>query len=124
MFGRITILVFPWLHGSLWHPKRLSAAFFRRIKQFGINVSFHGLRHSYASILLRAGTPLKVASEALGHCSVAITAELYTHVLGELQRDAADRLCSVFDAASRKKSARHLALLASFVLKAEHERYT
>jgi integrase len=85
-------LVFPWLDGTPWHPKRFSAAFFRRMKQLGVNVSFHGLRHSYASILLRAGTPLKVASEALGHSSVAITADLYTHVLGELQREAADRL--------------------------------
>lgn len=50
-------LVFPWLDGTPWHPKRFSAAFFRRMKQLRVNVSFHGLRHSYASILLRAGTP-------------------------------------------------------------------
>ena len=74
--------------------QRFSAAFFRRMKQLGVNVSFHGLRDSYASILLRAGTPLKVASEALGLSSVAITADLYTHVLGELQRDATDRLAT------------------------------
>lgn len=70
---------------------------------FGLPGNIHGLRHSHASILLRAGTPLKVASEALGHSSVAITADLYTHVLGELQRDAADRLSNAFDDAARKK---------------------
>ena len=47
-------------------------------------MSFHGLRHSYASISLRAGTPLKVVSEMLRHTTTAITADLYTHVLGNL----------------------------------------
>jgi len=92
-------MIFPAVDGLPWHPKRFSAAFFRRMKALEVDVSFHGLRHSYASILLRAGTPLKIASEALGHTSVAITADLYTHVLGGLQRDAADRLGSVFEAA-------------------------
>ncbi len=98
-------LVFPWLDGTPWHPKRFSAAFHRRMKQLGVDVSFHGLRHSYASILLRAGAPLKVASEALGHSSVAITADIYTHVLGEMQHDAADRLGAAFEAAERQKTA-------------------
>lgn len=99
-------LVFPWLDGTPWHPKRFSAAFHRRMKQLGFDVSFHGLRHSYGSINLRAGTPLKVVSEALGHSSVTITADTYTHVLGELQREAADRLGATFDAAAtRRKNA-------------------
>lgn len=98
-------LVFPWLDGTPWHPKRFSAAFHRRMKQLGVDVSFHGLRHSYASILLRAGTPLKVASEALGHSSVAITADIYTHVLGEIQRDAADRLGAAFAQAEKRGTA-------------------
>ena len=96
-------LIFPFLDGTPWHPKRFSAAFFRRMKRLGVNVSFHGLRHSYASILLRAGTPLKVAFEALGHSSVAITADTYTHVLGELKRDASDRLGAAFERAAQKK---------------------
>jgi hypothetical protein len=65
-------------------------------------VSFHGLRHSYASISLRAGTPLKVVSEMLGHTTTAITADLYTHVLGDLKAQAADRLDAIFQSAEKR----------------------
>ncbi len=92
-------LVFPNPEGAPWHPKRFSASFGHRMKQLKVRITFHGLRHSYASIPLRAGASLKVASEALGHSGVAITADLYTHVLGELQSEAAERLSSVFDRA-------------------------
>jgi hypothetical protein len=68
-------------------------------------ITFHGLRHSYASISLRAGTPLKVVSEMLGHTTVAITADLYTHVLGNLKAEAADRLDAIFSDAETKHAA-------------------
>jgi integrase len=48
-------------------------------------VTFHGPQDSYASISPRAGTPLKVVSEMLGNTMTAITADLYTHVLGDLR---------------------------------------
>jgi integrase len=67
-------------------------------------VSFHGLRHSYASISLRAGTPLKVVSEMLGHTTTAITADLYTHVLGDLKADAANRLDAIFQRAEKRRA--------------------
>ena len=68
-------------------------------------MSFHGLRHSYASISLRAGTPLKVVSEMLRHTTTAITADLYTHVLGNLKAEAADRLDAIFDEAETRRAA-------------------
>ena len=58
-------------------------------------VTFRGLRHSLASISLRTGTPLKVISKMLGHTTTAITADLYTHVLGDLKAQAADRLDAI-----------------------------
>lgn len=67
-------------------------------------VTFHGLRHSYASISLRAGTPLKVVSEMLGHTTTAITADLYTHVLGDLKAEAADRLDAIFQSAEKRRA--------------------
>ncbi len=67
-------------------------------------MSFHGLRHSYASISLRAGTPLKVVSEMLRHTMTAITADLYTHVLGNLKAEAADRLDAIFDEAETRRA--------------------
>jgi integrase len=46
---------------------------------------FHDLRHTHASLLLGEGVHLKVVSERLGHSGIAITADLYCHVLPGLQ---------------------------------------
>jgi integrase len=53
-------------------------------------VRFHDLRHTHATLLLKAGVPLKVVSERLGHSTPAFTMTVYQHVLPGMQRDAAD----------------------------------
>lgn len=50
---------------------------------------FHDLRHSYASIALAQGVHPKVVQEALGHSTIGVTLDLYSHVVPSLQRDAA-----------------------------------
>ena len=52
---------------------------------------FHDLRHTHASLMMGVGVPLKVVSERLGHSSVKVTGDLYSHVVPSVQRDAADR---------------------------------
>ena len=87
-------LVFPnpWT-GQPWHPPRFSSAFYRAVRSRKLPaVSPHGLRHSYATLQLRAGTPLKVVSDALGHSTLALTADTYTDVFPDSQHDAAGRL--------------------------------
>jgi integrase len=65
-------------------------AYYRLIKQAGLQrIRPHDLRHSAATLLLLRGVPVKVVSEMLGHASVAITMDLYAHVLPDMQRDAA-----------------------------------
>ncbi|MGA7200486.1 MAG: site-specific integrase [Candidatus Cybelea sp.] len=102
-------LVFPNPRdGQPWKPNTFSNEFLRAVKASGLpKVTFHGLRHSYASISLSAGTPLKVVSEMLGHTTTttAITADLYTHVLGNLKAEAADRLNAIFDEAEMRRAA-------------------
>jgi integrase len=49
---------------------------------------FHDLRHTAATLLLLQGVPAKVVSEMLGHASIAITLDLYSHVLPEMQSSA------------------------------------
>lgn len=49
----------------------------------------HELRHSAASLLLAQGVPLKVVSDILGHSSINITADIYSHVLAPAHNDAA-----------------------------------
>ncbi len=55
-------------------------------------VRFHDLRHTCASLLLAAGTHPKVVQERLGHATIGITLDTYSHVVGSLQREAADQL--------------------------------
>ena len=52
----------------------------------------HELRHTHASQLLKEGVHPKVVSERLGHATVAITLDTYSHVLPGIQRDAAERI--------------------------------
>ena len=93
--------------GSAWHdldlviergdglPVRtssLSGRFADRMKKEGIKLTFHGLRHGHASLMLAAGVHLKVVSERLGHSTIGITADLYTHVADEVHEAAAASL--------------------------------
>jgi integrase len=59
-------------------------------------VRFHDLRHSHATQLLHDGVHAKVMSQRLGHSSVAITLDLYSHVDDQMESDAAARLDVAF----------------------------
>jgi integrase len=52
----------------------------------------HDLRHTHATLLLQAGLPIKVVSERLGHSRVAMTLDVYAHVLPAMDRAAADAI--------------------------------
>jgi len=55
-------------------------------------VTFHDLRHGQASLLVAAGVHPRVVQERLGHATVAMSMDVYSHVAGASDRDAADRL--------------------------------
>lgn len=59
------------------------------------HIPLHGLRHTHATLLLEAGVPLKVVGERLGHASIAITADLYSHVTQTMQRSAVDKFAAM-----------------------------
>lgn len=74
-------------------PDRLSAAFRRIAKAAGLPTTrLHDVRHGYATALLTEGVHPKIASEALGHSSVAFTLDTYSHVVQGLQDKAADAI--------------------------------
>jgi integrase len=52
----------------------------------------HDLRHTAATLMLLAGVPIKIVSEKLGHASVTITMDIYSHVLPDMQDQAADAM--------------------------------
>ncbi len=58
----------------------------------GVGLTFHGLRHTCATLMLLNNVPAKVVSERLGHADVDFTLRVYSHVLPGMQRNAADGL--------------------------------
>ena len=63
-----------------------------------IAVRFHDLRHTHATQLLQAGVHPKVVQERLGHASIGITLDTYSHVMPGMQEEAAEKI----DAGLRK----------------------
>ena len=80
-------------NGTLWKPDAFTKAFQRLVKKTDLgHVRFHDLRHSHASQLLKQGVNPKVVSERLGHSSIAITMDTYSHVLPGIQEEAASKI--------------------------------
>jgi len=96
--------VFGQLDGTHMDPDTLSARFVRHLTAAGTvlgadvvpAVRVHDLRHSHATALLRAGTPVKVVSERLGHSDVMTTLRVYQHVMPGMQAQAAETFAALF----------------------------
>jgi integrase len=84
--------------GSTPNPDALTWQFPRFIRKVpGMPpITFHDLRHSFATFSLQAGIHPKIVQEALGHSSISITLDLYSHVTPNMQREAAAKLDEVF----------------------------
>ena len=76
--------------GSPMDPDRISKEFPKLVKAHRLpHLTFHGLRHAHATLALTAGINPKIVSERLGHSSVAVTMDIYSHVLPGMQEEAA-----------------------------------
>lgn len=91
--------------GSPYCPGYISKKFTAFLKKHNLKqIRLHDLRHSNATLMLACGVPAKVASERLGHSNIAITMDLYSHVLDSMQQDAADKInLSIFDQTLQKE---------------------
>jgi integrase len=90
-------LVFCREDGDCLHPATFTRAFERLVSASDVGtLKFHGLRHTWATLALRAGEHPKVVSEILGHSSIAITLDLYSHAIPSMQEEAAGRVASLF----------------------------
>ncbi|QXC60648.1 site-specific integrase [Aquihabitans sp. G128] len=84
-------IVFTKEDGSWIHPDLFSQSFDRAVAKLDLpRISLHDLRHTHATLLLKAGVPVKVVSERLGHANVAFTMSVYQHVLPGMQAEAAE----------------------------------
>ena len=84
--------VFSQPDGSPMHPDTITQTFKKIARSIGLHgVRFHDLRHTHATLMLRQGVHPKIVSERLGHSTIAITLDTYSHVLPGLQEAAALR---------------------------------
>lgn len=86
--------------GRLYDPDYVSKNFHLLLKNYNVPmIRFHDLRHTHATILLLHDIPAKVVSERLGHSTISITLDTYSHVLPSMQQAAAEKLNGLFSGA-------------------------
>ncbi|MCM3180194.1 site-specific integrase [Cytobacillus horneckiae] len=85
-------MVFAQETGEFINPTAVNQLFTRFIKQSKLPyIRFHDLRHTHATILLQMGVNPKLVADRLGHSSVKITLDIYSHVLPEMQQNLTDQ---------------------------------
>jgi len=84
--------------GTPIHPHVVSDAFKKLVARSPLpRIRFHDLRHTHATLLLKAGVPIKVVSERLGHATPGFTMATYQHVLPGMQQEAARTFAAILD---------------------------
>ena len=90
--------------GNPINPRTFREAYYRVIKKAGLPpIRFHDLRHTHATLLLQQGVHPKVVSERLGHTSINMTLDLYSHVIPSIQKEAAEMFDRIIDHISEQK---------------------
>ena len=70
------------MDGRPLDPDVVTKAFHRTVEKAGLkDIRLHDLRHTHATLMLKAGAHPKVVSERLGHANIGITLDTYSHVL-------------------------------------------
>jgi integrase len=91
--------------GTPLDPSTVSHSFAHALRKAGLPpMPLHGLRHSHATLLLQAGTHPRVVMERLGHSSIRVTLDTYSHVVGGLQESAAQRFDDFVEAKNQSVS--------------------
>lgn len=84
-------LVFANVSGGPIHPDNADRDFNRLVKRAGVKpIRIHDLRHTFATLAIRAGVPIKVVSESLGHADISTTLRTYTHVVPAQRTELAE----------------------------------
>ena len=98
-------LIFTGINGGFISKKTISD-WFRRflIRNKLKRITFHGLRHTSATILLASGIPLKNVAERFGHSRASTTANIYAHAIPRIDKDAANIFSNILSTGSRSGS--------------------
>jgi integrase len=78
--------------GEPLKPANMSATFRTFVRSHGIDCTYHAMRHTAASLMLASGTDVRTVAGRLGHASATTTLATYSHLIGQADRDAAERL--------------------------------
>lgn len=91
-----TDLIFVSEAGTMLDPDNISRRFVKIAERAGVGRwHLHELRHTGASLMLAGGTPLHVVSEVLGHASIAVTKDVYGHLVQGEKRTAAEAMTAM-----------------------------
>ncbi len=91
-------LVFSTLEGKPLRPNTITRAWVTLAARAGVKViRLHDARHTHASIMLKQGVHPKIVQERLGHSSIEMTLDIYSHVMPGLQEAAAERFDDLFN---------------------------
>jgi integrase len=86
-------LIFCTSSGRPLNPNNLYRNYEAIVAAGGVpRIRLHDLRHTHATLLLQAGTPIKAVSERLGHAKTSITLDTYAHVLPQMQDHAVEAI--------------------------------
>jgi integrase len=84
-------------NGEPYHPDYISKNFEAAVKRSEQpRIRLHDIRHTFATLALEAGIHPKVVSERLGHASITITLDTYSHARPALQEEAAVKVAAMF----------------------------
>jgi integrase len=102
-------LVFCDRQGNLLEPERVRKHFYKLLDQAGLpRIHFHDLRHSAATILLIHGVHPKVVQELLGHSTISMTLDTYSHLIPSLQAESMQVMNTVLDFFSAEEETQQL----------------
>jgi integrase len=87
-----TTWVFPAPKGGMWHRSEFAVKFKLWAWEAGLDITFHDLRHTFASLMVESGVHPKVLHELMGHKTFGVTMDLYTHLHDQQKRSAMDEL--------------------------------
>jgi integrase len=86
-------IVFPSTIGTPLGPRNLYRHFIKTTEKVGLpRIKFHDLRHTAATLMLKEGIHPKVVQERLGHSTVTLTLDVYSHVIPSMQEEVAEKL--------------------------------
>jgi integrase len=85
--------------GTPIQPRSLTHRITNFMKRREGQVRLHGLRHSHASHMLAQNVHPKIVQERFGHSSIAVTMDIYSHLMPNMQQEAAARVDAVLQTA-------------------------